>query len=477
LSVFQKKWGTEDRPAVMTYRSERDPMKLRLAWEHEKSVAPGESWESGEFWLTPHPGGWAKGIEVFRNYVHQVNPPRPLPRHVRDGLGFQSIWMMQSPERDPTKADFRFKDIPRVAADAREHGLDELVTWFWSWYFELPLRPRKELGTTADLLDAVRQARELGVNVAPFSSVHIILNRDLARYGLKPGHDDWTYHTELVPWFRPYYTHELEGVEVDDDNPLWQKDVLSALTEWVDRGVPSISWDVFQFKEGQGQKPGQIKVIEQLRERARAKDPQSTFSGESCTNLELEGSVLDYTWNWVDYVDAGPILNVLRSPRLNCDVEDSARVVKKAFTDGLYLNVMPRKPDAPNGSALISSQPEMARALKEVASLHKQFLNFFVEGVFIGDSVISKPCPLFVKGYLHGDKLLMIVLNDQTQAQGVTFTSDLGLWLPASESYRVQSYDSAGKLQATASVQGDRWLGSIPELQPNDLALFVVEPK
>jgi hypothetical protein len=481
LSIFQKKWGTGDRPNILTYRSEQDPMSLRLVWEHRKSLAAGESWESGEFWLTPHPGGWAKGIEVFRNYVRQVNPPRALPQHVRDGLGCQNVWMMQSPERDPAKTDFQFKDLPRVAADARAHGIDELMPRFWCPYFRLPIAVSPELGTMEEFLAGVRQAREIGVNAAPFVSVHIINNQDVARYGVKPAHDDWTYDTELVPWFRPYYTHELEGTFVDDDNPLWQQDVLAALTEWINRGVPSLSWDQVTFNEGAGQKPGLIKLIEQVRAVARAKDPQSTFSGESCTDLELESSVLDYTWNFIgDYgeaVDAGPILSVLRAPRLNCNVEDSARVVKKAFSEGLYLNVMPRKPDGANGSALISSQPEMAAALKEAASLRKQFLSFFVDGVFIGDSVLKQPCSAFVRGYVQGNKLLVIALNDQQQAQAVTFQTDIGLWLPASESYRVQSYRSSGELKATTSVQGTHWLGVTPLLQPTELALFVVEPK
>jgi hypothetical protein len=119
----------------------------------------------------------------------------------------------------------------------------------------------------------------------------------------------------------------------------------------------------------------------------------------------------------------------------------------------------------------------MAAALKEVASLRKQFLPFFVDGVFIGDSVLSQPSSAFVRGHVLGDKLLVIVLNDQTQAQWVTFEANLGLWLPASESYRVQSYDSSGKPRETASVQGTRWLGVTPLLQPSELALFVVEPK
>jgi hypothetical protein len=270
----------------MTYRSEQDPMNLRLAWEHQKSVAAGDSWESGEFWLTPHLGGWAKGIEVFRNYVRQVNPPRALPDHVRDGLGYQNLWMIQAPERDPAKADFLFKDMPRVAADARANGIDELVLRNWCRYFRIPIPLNEELGTMEDFLEGVRQARDAGVNVAPFVSVHIINNQDVARYGVKPGRDDWTYHNELIPWFRPYYAHDLEGTFIDDDNALWQQDVLAALTEWINRGVPSLSWDQVTFKEGTGQKPGLIKLIEQIRARARAKDPQSTFSGESCTDLE-----------------------------------------------------------------------------------------------------------------------------------------------------------------------------------------------
>jgi hypothetical protein len=118
LSVFQKSWGTPEPPDLLTYRSERDPMSLRLAWQQKKNIEPGQSWDSGEFWLTPHRGGWAKGIEVYRAYVNQVNPPREIPRHVREGIGYQTVWMMQGLEVDPGKAAFRFADLPRVAADA-----------------------------------------------------------------------------------------------------------------------------------------------------------------------------------------------------------------------------------------------------------------------------------------------------------------------------------------------------------------------
>jgi len=481
LSVFQRKWGTQDAPDVMTYRSEGDPTRLRLAWEHRESIEPGQTWVSGEFWLTPHSGGWAKGIEVFRDYVWQVNPPRPLPAHIRDGVGFQTIWMTQAAERDPAKAYFRFKDLPRVAQDAHEHSITELVPWFWCHYFSLPIRLREDLGTQQEFLEAVRRARELGVNVAPFISVVVIRNSEVGRYGVEPGHSDWTYHPELIPPFGPYYTRgiegedAMEGVVIDGDNRLWQQDVLASVTDWINRGIYSPNWDVFLFKAQSGHKPALIQLIERVRSLARAKDPESTFGGESNSDLELENQVIDYTWNWVDYVDAGPILNVLRSPRLNCNINASPLVVKKGFAEGLYLNLMPSRLDQPNGTAMISERPALSAALKQVAALRRQFLPFFVEGTPLGDSFLSEPSTTFVRGHRYGNRLLVIVLNDQPEPRPITLQSDLGLWLPSARGLRVKHYDADGKLVKTTHIKGSRWVGVSRLLQPLELSFFEIE--
>lgn len=475
LSVFQRKWGTPDWPDVLTHRSEHDPMSLRLAWEHKQEIAPGQSWDSGEFWLTPHHGGWAKGIETYRDYVRQVNPPHPVAPQVRDNIGFQTIWMIQTVEVDPAKAAFRYKDLPRVAEDARQYGIDEIVPWGWCTYSTLPIPIRSELGTVDDLIEGVRGAGALGVNIAPFISIAIVRNRLAGRYGAKPGSSDWTYHYELIPMFRPYYTKFWDGASVDTNNPGWEQDVLSALGEWIKRGVASFCWDVFEAKARDDTPPGLLTTIANMRTLARAKDPDSTFSGESVSHLEFDSPALDYTWNWLDYEDAAPITSVLRTPRLNCNVEDSPLVVKKAFADNLYLNVMPRKLDQPNGTALISEKPVLAGALKQVAALRKQFLPYFAQGTFIGDSVLREPTPAFVRGYQHGNNLLVIVLNDQDRTQAVSVESDLDLWLPATDSYQVKYYDSHGKLLETQPGRGSRWFGTTRRLEPQELAVFEIE--
>ena len=476
LCVFQKKWGTDDAPIVRTHRAESQPMKMRLLWEHRTEIKQGQTWESGEFVLTPHRGGWAKGIETFREYVNQVNPPRELPIQVRDGLGYQTIWMIQTAELDPDRAVFRFRDLPRVARDAREHGLEEVVPWGFCTYSTLPIPLRAELGTKEEFVKALEESRSLGVNIAPFISIQIVRNRYASRYNVPTATSDWTYHSELIPNFRPHYTKYWDGASVESDNKIWQQDVEQALGQWIQDGLYSFSWDVFSTKVNEKGDSELITLLQRVREKARARDPRSTFSAESVTpNLEVEGKVVDYTWNWIDYVDAGPIINVLSAPRLNCDVEDSPLAVKKGFCEGLYLNVMPIKPDQPNGTALISEVPQLSAALKQASALRKQFLPYFVKGHALGDSPLLASSPYFVRARQLDNKLLISVLNDQERAGRAVIQSDLSLWLPESKGYSVKYYDGSGRLRRTSTYPSSMWNGTTDELQPLDLGFYEIE--
>lgn len=485
LSIFQKAWRTGERPIVRTYRGQADPMSLRLMWDYKTGVGPGKSWQSDEVWLTPHPGGWAKGIETYREYVKTVHPQRPLPKRIRDGLGFRTVFMIQEPERDPDYAAFRFADIPRLAADAREHGLNEVVLWGWCHYFSLPYVVRQELGTKQEFIDGVRKAKELGVNVAPFVS-NVLVRREFAeRYGGSPGNPAWVYHPDLIPMMDPYYLgsdHALQYwnvFSVDPHNKNWQADVTATFKDWVDQGITCWGWDqVFADAPG-SDPPGLTDLLLSLRKMARAKDSEATFSGEQvgAMGLENDAGLLDFTWNWQDYIDAAPTTNLFRAPRLNCNLEDSPRIVKAAFADNLFLNAFPRRPDQPNGTALIVEKPAMAAALKEVAGLRRTFLPYFTEGVFLGDSVLSEANPGLVRGYQLGNRLLVIVLNNQPATAPFTVKSSLGLWLPKADRYQVRYYGSDGRPQEPSTWQKPEWTGTTKPLQPLELAFFEIQAR
>ena len=186
--------------------------------------------------------------------------------------------------------------------------------------------------------------------------------------------------------------------------------------------------------------------------------------------------MLDYTLNWTGAIpDAAPVLNVLRSPRLNVNIEYSPDLVKKAFCEGLWINLMPRKLDQPNATALISDEPELAKALLEVNPLRKQFLPYFTEGFALGDSMLSEAPACFVRGYQHGNRLLVIVLNDGIGGRTIDLKSDLNMWLPTALRYRQKYYDSTGVIKDEAILNSPDWTVKTLSLAALELAFFEIE--
>ena len=214
-------------------------------------------------------------------------PLYPLPKHVRDGLGFRTAWMCQNQPNDPTDANFTFKDLPKMARDAKEHGLDEIVLFAWNQGFVLPLPPPyPHLGSQADMDRAVAECRKLGVNIVPFISVLQANEQTASRYGVRVvDNNGWTFHTELIPEWNPPYAHGFSCIPVPIDNPLWQKDVLAGARHLIDHGIMSLGWDQFCSVPTT---PNINTLAVQIRKLAKAKDPESTFCGEELNNFEVD---------------------------------------------------------------------------------------------------------------------------------------------------------------------------------------------
>jgi hypothetical protein len=472
LSLFPKRWGSEPQVTVRLQLSEVEE-KIRLMCLHDVTIKPGEKWESGEFWLTPHKQGWAKGIEPYREWVKK-NYKRefPVPQRVREGLGYRTVWMCQTQPDDPQDAIFRFEDLPKLAAECKDHGLNEMVMWAWCKGFVLPLPPPfPHLGTEQDFANAAKECSKIGVNLTPFISVLQANPETAPRYGLKvTDNNGWTYHTELIPRWNPPYATAYSCVQVGPLNPKWHEDVLDGCKHLVDIGVTSLSWD--QFWTTNDPPPNMLSLASQIRAYAKKSDPEATFSGEELWNLELDSSILDYTWNWGGYRDCRAFTSVFPTPRINCCVSFSPLVVKKAFADNLFLNVMPRKKESANASDRISSYPELSKALKQCAGLRKTFLPYFLDGTLIGDCILSQPCPgTHVTAYVLPKSVLMIVIN-QGGERKVPFACNLDPWLKA-DRYEIKAFDENGKLLGTSKT-GSEWHAETKMLESGEMTLFEI---
>jgi len=474
LSLFPKRWGWDPQVTVRLHLSEIED-KIRLLCVHDVTIKPGEKWRSGEFWLTPHECGWAKGIEPYREWVKRnYKREYPVPRHVREGLGYRTTWMCQTQPHDPLDAIFTFRDLPKLAKEGRDHGLDEMVLWAWNKGFVLPLPgPYAHLGTERDMVNAVKECKKLGVNVAPFISVLQANPETAPRYGLKvTDNNGWTYHTELIPRWNPPYATAFSCVPVGPLNPKWQEDVLAGCKHLVDIGIDSLSWD--QYWTTNDPPPNMNSLSSQIRAYAKQRDPESTFSGEELWNLEIDSAYLDYTWNWGGYRDCRAFTSVFPSPRVNCCITSSAAAVKKAFADNLYLNVFPRKKESVNGSDYITNYPDLSRALKQCAKLRKQFLAYFVGGTLIGECLLTEPSPgTHTCAYVLPDRVMMVVINEGDRRE-VEVRCDFAPWLAsASGNYQVESYDADGKPLGTVET-GSRWQGKLGPIERSDLVVVEI---
>ena len=477
FSVFARRWPPEEPDAsVMLHLSEIDN-KLRLLFAHTTDIKPGEKWQSGEYWLTPHEHGWAEGIQPYRKWVEQnLRRSFEQPEHIKNGMGFRSIWLTKGLVADP-KQDvlYSYKDLPFLAKESIENGLNEMVIWFWCDYFQLPFSSLDYLGSKQDLIDALVKCKEIGVNVSLFISVLYLKNPTAARYGLTPTKEmSWSYHPDLIPEFNPPYASWNEAVMAEQDNAQWQADVYASFKELIDLGLTSFVWDVFMAAPTQ---PNLYDLAEMIRITCKKRDLQSVFAGEGGCNIGYDYKYLDYTWNWnwnwPHYKDFRAFTSVFPAPRLNVNIDESAQIVKYCFADNAYMNVMPSQPDGINASDLITNHPPLHQALQECARLRQQFLPYFTDGRLIGECILTEDCPgIHVSAYVLPKKILAILVNDENPKTAL-MTCQPGYWLSSQDAkFTVNIYNSQGKLVETQNFTDKIWQYQTPELQPLEIMLY-----
>jgi hypothetical protein len=68
LGLFPKRSQWDTGPIVMLQFRERT-QRLRLMYAHYVNLAKEQTWESDEYWLTPHEGDWTKGRGPFEAWL------------------------------------------------------------------------------------------------------------------------------------------------------------------------------------------------------------------------------------------------------------------------------------------------------------------------------------------------------------------------------------------------------------------------
>lgn len=479
FSMFAKRWGWDPLNSVYADMDQRT-MRLRLLWEHDDAIAPGRTYESGEFWLTPHRHGWAEGIEAYRRWFKKnYRRPYSLPDRIRNGLGCRTVWMSTRFPGDPAgDVVWKFSDLPGLATEAKEHGLAEIVAWAWTQGFHLPIpAPYPQLGTPENLISAVEQSRGIGAPVSLFLTV-LGADRETAKRHGSPWRQrgSYTRHVDLLPRRGAWYTKSFDYNYADVRNAQWQSDVRDSAKALIDKGFTDLTWD--QVKLENHPEPSMATAIRWIRDYARKKAPDASFGGESTSRPEIDLALIDFTWNWRDYSDTRPLISLLADgPRINANINRSIPDVVRGFADNLYLNVMPRKPDHINGSDWINNHPELSIALKQCAGLRRQFLPYFAQGRLIGDCVLAEPsASIHLTAYVLQDRMLAVAVNTaQRQAQDLQF--NIEPWLKAPEGpLEVKIIDQEGRSAANWQQKSQQFTVAMPSLEQWGLCVIETVP-
>ncbi len=411
---------------------------LELRWVHYPFIAPGESWDSGDYVLRSHDGDWYAGARAYADYARPTYPYR-APERIREALAIRSVW----PAVRSSPPTFRFAELDRFAAEVADssYGIGELVLWHWWLKNGLPMIIDERLGSEQELAEALARCAEQGVKVCLFVSHNIIRDteesppawRHLNAAG-QPVQDNWTYGFGMLPRFRAHFiaTHAMQIAA-----PLskgWREASLAEYAKIIELGGNSIMFDVFrappdpEFNPAADGRPDEsgVRLIElaaAARNLIQAKDPEGCFAGEFAADTKVP--FLDYTWEWINayaIADSGPFRYVFPEFRLNANV-GHPRAAVIAFMEGALLNLMP----GGMRTAPLADHPELAAAVRRLAELRRTYLRYFTDGQFRfreGLTVTGAEG----RSYSHGADLLLVVINPTDEPVTASVRIDPRSW-------------------------------------------------
>lgn len=167
-SAYPSRWPSAEEA------EDREPIGALLGWGHFPFVQPGTSWTSPPVVVHFHEGTWWEAADYYRDWF-----TTHWPLDKRDSwLYREDAWQSTIVSFPDDTVNYRFADLPRLAADAKAYGINVLQLDGWDvggldrGYPEYEPDPR--LGTRQELIDAIAACQAQGVRVMLFANAQIV---------------------------------------------------------------------------------------------------------------------------------------------------------------------------------------------------------------------------------------------------------------------------------------------------------------
>jgi hypothetical protein len=146
------------------------PIGLTIGWLNTP-YTKRNVFSSAPVVLQLHQGGWHEGGQIYRQWFDKHYNVKRQPTWLRNEMAWQSVIIYNCED----VIHYKFKDLPKLAADAKKYGVTTFEILGWDkggidrGYPEYEPDPR--LGTKEDFKNALNDIKKLGVHPIIFSNI------------------------------------------------------------------------------------------------------------------------------------------------------------------------------------------------------------------------------------------------------------------------------------------------------------------
>ncbi len=149
-----------------------EPIGLTMGWLKFPYLKRG-TFNSGPVALRVHAGDWHEGSDIYRAWFDQHFQVKRPPTWLRKEMAWQSVILSNCED----VINWKFKDLPRLAAGAKKYGVTTFEIQGWDMggidrgYPQYHPNPR--LGTPEDFRQALAEVKKLGVHPLIFTNIQV----------------------------------------------------------------------------------------------------------------------------------------------------------------------------------------------------------------------------------------------------------------------------------------------------------------
>jgi len=372
-----------------------EPLGITMGWMKFPYLKQG-TFHSGPVALEVHRGGWQEGSALYRAWFDQHFAVRRPASWLRKEMAWQSVIISNCED----VIVHRFRDLPRLAADAKKYGVTtfEILGWDMGGIDRgyPQYRPNPRLGTPEEFCQALSDMRKLGVHPLIFANTDVadtatpLFQERLQQFAVR---GRWAQDSALMGWGEGTNVSRLRLTDhkmtfVSPAHPEFRQFEVDQFVQLVKDGAEGFQLDktappgMLDFNPRLGTSPdrslpeGILAILEEVVQRCREVNPQFALASEvfwdrsfqyvdvsyvRMNDIDMPSTALRYTFpEWTSTICA-------ESP-------GDFNVMNNGMRYGLVWAVQPRHYNDSMDEPLTRPLSEYVRELVRIRGKHRDLL-------------------------------------------------------------------------------------------------------